>query len=71
MPSSVRRVLSLAACCGLVLMLSGAALPNPNTLTNLVSNLTGKAKPQTISLSGSGPDFSIANSQNSITVAQG
>lgn len=27
--------------------------------------------PQTISLSGSGPDFTIANSQNSITIARG
>jgi len=43
MPSTVRRVLTLAACCGLVLMLSGAALAQSYSLTYLVSNLSGKA----------------------------
>src|SRR5450631_973518 len=44
MPSSVRRVLTLAACCGLVLMLAGAAVAQSYSLTYLDSNLTGKAK---------------------------
>jgi uncharacterized protein (TIGR03118 family) len=44
MPSFVRRVLTLAACCGLALMLSGAALAQSYSLTYLDSNLTGKAK---------------------------
>src|SRR5258707_15782947 len=44
MPSSVRRVLTLAACCGLVLMLSGAALAQSYALSYLDSDLTGKAK---------------------------
>jgi len=43
MPSSVRRVITLVACCGLVLMLSGAALAQSYTATRLVSNLSGKA----------------------------
>jgi uncharacterized protein (TIGR03118 family) len=44
MPSSVRRIITLAACCGLVLLLSGAALAQSYSLTYLDSNLTGKAK---------------------------
>src|SRR5438270_11336359 len=44
MPSSVRRMITLAAGCGLVLMLSGAALAQSYALTNLDSNLAGKAK---------------------------
>jgi len=44
MQSSVRRILTLAACCGLVLMMSSAALAQFYTHSNLVSNLTGKAK---------------------------
>jgi len=44
MPSSVRRVLTLAACCGFALMLSGAALAQSFTATNLVSDTTGKTK---------------------------
>ncbi|HYM77926.1 MAG TPA: TIGR03118 family protein [Candidatus Dormibacteraeota bacterium] len=43
MPSSVRRVLTLAVCCGLVLLFSGAAMAQSYSLTYLVSNLTGKA----------------------------
>ncbi|PYX48601.1 MAG: TIGR03118 family protein [Acidobacteria bacterium] len=46
MPSSVRRMITLAAGCGLVLMLSGAALAQSYALTNLDSNLAGKAKHQ-------------------------
>ena len=46
MPSSVRRVITLAASCGLALMLSGAAFAQSYALTNLDSNLTGKAKHQ-------------------------
>lgn len=44
MPSSVRRIITLAACCGLVLLLSGAALAQSYSLSYLDSNLTGKAK---------------------------
>jgi uncharacterized protein (TIGR03118 family) len=44
MPSSVRRVLTLTACCGLVLMLCGAALAQSYSLSYLDSNQTGKAK---------------------------
>lgn len=44
MPSSVRRIITLAACCGLVLLLSGAALAQFYSLSHLDSNLTGKAK---------------------------
>src|SRR6266704_2822029 len=44
MPSSVRRALTLAACCGLVLLWSGAALSQSYSLSYLDSNLTGKAK---------------------------
>jgi len=43
MQSSVRRLLTLCACCGLVLLLSGAALAQSYSLTYLVSNLSGKA----------------------------
>ena len=44
MQSSVRRVLTLAVCCGLVLMLSGAAVAQTSyALTYLVSNISGKA----------------------------
>jgi len=43
MQSSVRRVLALAACCALVLSLSGAALAQGYTSTYLVSDLSGKA----------------------------
>ena len=44
MLSSVRRVVTLAACCGLALMLSGAAVAQSYSLSYLDSNLTGKAK---------------------------
>ncbi len=44
MPSFVRRVLTLAAGCGLALILSGAAVAQSYTAINLVSNLTGKTK---------------------------
>ena len=44
MPSSVRRVITLAASCGLALMLSGAAVAQSYSLSYLDSNLTGKAK---------------------------
>ncbi len=44
MPSSVRRVFTLVICCGIVLMLSGAALAQFYSRTNLDSNLAGKAK---------------------------
>src|SRR5207248_6786136 len=44
MPSSVRRVLTLAACCGLIVLWSGAALAQSYSLSYLDSNLTGKAK---------------------------
>jgi uncharacterized protein (TIGR03118 family) len=40
----VRHAIALAACCGLVLMFSGAALAQVYTLSNLVSNLSGKTK---------------------------
>jgi len=43
MPSCVRRGIALAACCGLALLLSGAALAQ-YSLSHLDSNLTGKAK---------------------------
>jgi uncharacterized protein (TIGR03118 family) len=43
MPSLVRRVLTLAACCGLALMFSGAAVAQSFTAVDLVSNLSGKA----------------------------
>jgi uncharacterized protein (TIGR03118 family) len=42
--SFVRRVITLAAGCGLVLAMSGAALAQHYTVTALDSNLTGKAK---------------------------
>lgn len=44
MQRSVRRTITLVACCGLVLMLSSAGLAQYYTRTNLVSNLAGKAK---------------------------
>ena len=44
MSSFVRRVVTLAACSGLVLAMSGAALAQHYTVTALDSNLTGKAK---------------------------
>ncbi len=44
MPSSVRRLLALAAGCSLALILSGAAVAQSYSLTYLDSNLTGKAK---------------------------
>lgn len=44
MPSSVCRGMKLAICCGLVLMLSGAALAQSYAVSYLDSNLTGKAK---------------------------
>lgn len=44
MQSSVRHTSTLAACCGLLLMLSGAALAQSYTPISLVSNLSGKAK---------------------------
>jgi uncharacterized protein (TIGR03118 family) len=44
MQSFVRRSLALTACFGLVLGLSSAALAQSYTLSNLVSNQTGKAK---------------------------
>jgi uncharacterized protein (TIGR03118 family) len=44
MPSSVRRVVTLAAFCGLALMLSGSALAQSYALSYLDSDLTGKAK---------------------------
>src|SRR5579863_1101188 len=44
MRSSVRWVMAFAACCGLALMLSGAAVAQSYSLTYLDSNLTGKAK---------------------------
>jgi len=50
MLSSVRRILALAACCGFVLTLSGAAVAQFYTHSNLVSNLTGKAKHQDVLL---------------------
>lgn len=43
MSRPVRRLLTLAACCGLVLMYSGAAAAQSYSLTYLVSNLSGKA----------------------------
>ena len=43
MQSSVRRVVSLAACCGLALLLCGAAMAQSYSATALVSNLSGKA----------------------------
>jgi uncharacterized protein (TIGR03118 family) len=43
MPSSVRRAITLTVSCGLVLLLSGAALAQSYTSTRLVSDLTGKA----------------------------
>jgi uncharacterized protein (TIGR03118 family) len=43
MPSLGRRVLTLAACCGLALMLSGAAVAQSFNAVTLVSNLPGKA----------------------------
>ena len=46
MPSSVRRLMTLAACCGLALMLSGAAVAQSYSLSYLDSNLAGKAKHQ-------------------------
>jgi uncharacterized protein (TIGR03118 family) len=44
MQRSFRRTITLAACCGLVLMLSGAALAQSYTVHYLTSNLSGKAK---------------------------
>src|SRR6266700_6397329 len=43
MQRSVRRQIFAALCCAFVLMLAGAALAQSYTLTNLVSNLPGKA----------------------------
>jgi uncharacterized protein (TIGR03118 family) len=44
MSSFVRRVIAFAACCGVALMFSGAALAQHYTATPLDANLTGKAK---------------------------
>lgn len=44
MPSSVRRMITLALCCGLVLLVSGAAVAQSYSVSPLVSNLSGKAK---------------------------
>lgn len=44
MPSFVRRVVTLAAWCGLALMMSGAAVAQSYSLTYLDSDLSGKAK---------------------------
>jgi uncharacterized protein (TIGR03118 family) len=44
MPSSVRRVVTLAASCGLALMLAGSALAQSYAVGYLDSDLTGKAK---------------------------
>jgi len=44
MQGSVRRILTLAACCGLVLMSSGAAVAQYYTAAYLTANVTGKAK---------------------------
>src|ERR1700688_5067067 len=46
MPSSVRRVVTLAAFCGFALMLSGSALAQSYALSYLDSDLAGKAKHQ-------------------------
>ncbi|HEV2400923.1 MAG TPA: TIGR03118 family protein [Candidatus Sulfotelmatobacter sp.] len=43
MRNSVRRLLALCACGGLITLLSGAALAQSYSLTYLVSNLSGKA----------------------------
>ena len=43
MQSSVRRVLALAACCGIALILCGAAVAQSYSASALVSNLPGKA----------------------------
>jgi uncharacterized protein (TIGR03118 family) len=44
MQSSFRRTITLAACCGLVLLLSGAALAQSYAVHYLTSNVSGKAK---------------------------
>jgi hypothetical protein len=44
MQRSVRRILTIAACCGLVLMFSGAGLAQYYTAAYLTANTTGKAK---------------------------
>jgi uncharacterized protein (TIGR03118 family) len=44
MQRSIRQVMTLAACCGLVLLLSGAAFAQGYTVSALVSNVSGKAK---------------------------
>ncbi|HEY3975099.1 MAG TPA: TIGR03118 family protein [Candidatus Sulfotelmatobacter sp.] len=46
MSSSVRRAITFVACCGLALMLSGAAMAQAYSATYLDSNLAGKAKHQ-------------------------
>ena len=43
MQSSVRRLIALAACCGLALILSSAAIAQSYSATALVSNVSGKA----------------------------
>src|SRR5215469_6580855 len=43
MQSSVRRVLAIAACCGIALILCGAAVAQSYSASALVSNLPGKA----------------------------
>ena len=50
MQRSARHSLTVTACCGLVLMLSGAALAQSYSATPLVSNLPGKAKHQDVLL---------------------
>jgi uncharacterized protein (TIGR03118 family) len=42
MPQSVRRILTIAACCCIVFACSGAALAQYYTFSDLTSNLTGK-----------------------------
>lgn len=44
MQSSVRRLVALAACCGLALILSSAAVAQSYSATALTSNMSGKAK---------------------------
>lgn len=46
MQQNVRRILTIAACCWIVLAFSGAALAQSYSATYLTSNLTGKAKHQ-------------------------
>jgi uncharacterized protein (TIGR03118 family) len=44
MQSAVRRVITIAACCGFALMLSGAAIAQSYKAISLVSDVSGKAK---------------------------